>query len=298
MRQPCAVEIVFARLEYLCLRLQTSEGIGEDDAVALNLKGVAVVGVGYGRGGEAFEVEVVIESVLHAILACLPSLVSVQPCLISIMKYPKSSFVLGLLCAVVVLSALSSTAEARIGERKDSIERRLFASGGIMYRDDAVEESRRKGMPYLKYMELIVDSTDIRIYYKTADGRRPASQELEEKRMLPGWDMHVLYVNGKSAVEVYKRSQRMTEYEFNQLLAVQSNGSYWKKKAKGAKTADGKPVKDPSAFGYEMQTDNGTVRAKKMGNGIIFFDPKLDVMLAEMNDSDQIEKAPVSVNGF
>jgi hypothetical protein len=35
-----------------------------------------------------------------------------------------------------------------------------------------------------------------------------------------------------------------------------------------------------------------------MGNGLIFFDPKLDVMLAEMNDSDQIEKAPVSVNGF
>ena len=30
----------------------------------------------------------------------------------------------------------------------------------------------------------------------------------------------------------------------------------------------------------------------------MFFDSKLDVMLAEMNDSDQMEKAPVSVNGF
>jgi hypothetical protein len=262
------------------------------------LKGVAVVGVGYGRGGEAFEVEVVIESVLHAILACLPSLVSLQLCPTSIMKYPKFTFVLGLLCAVAVLSVLSSTAEARIGERKESIERRLFASGGIMYRDDEMEESRRKGMPYLQYMELIADSTEIRIYYKTADGRRPSSNELEGRRVLPGWEMHVLYFNGKSAVEVYKRSQGMNEYEFNQLLGIQSNGSYWKKKTKDAKTADGEPVKDPSAFGYEMQTDNGTVRAKKMGNGIIFFDPKLDVMLAEMNNSDQIEKAPVSVNGF
>jgi hypothetical protein len=149
------------------------------------------------------------------------------------MKYPKSSFLLGLSCAVLALSALSSTAEARIGERRDSIERRLFASGGIMYRDDETEESRRKGMPYLKYMELIAGSTDIRIYYKTADGRRPSSKELEGKRVLPGWDMHVLYVNGKSAVEVYKRSQGMTEYEFNQLLGIQSSGSYWKKKDKG-----------------------------------------------------------------
>ena len=96
------------------------------------------------------------------------------------MKYPKSSFVLGLLCAVAVLFALSSTAEARIGERKESIERRLFASGGIMYRDDAVEASRRKGMPYLKYIELIDASVDIRVYYKTADGRRPSSKELKK----------------------------------------------------------------------------------------------------------------------
>ena len=298
MRQPRAVEIVFAGLEHLRLRLKASEGVGEDDPVALDLKGVTIVALSDGGIGKAFEIEVVIESVLHAILACLPSLVSLQLCLTSIMKYPKSSFVLGLLCAVAVLSALSSTAEARIGERKESIERRLFASGGIMYRDDAVEASRRKGMPYLKYIELIDASVDIRVYYKTADGRRPSSKELEDKRVLPGWDMHVLYVNGKSAVEVYKRSQGMTEYEFNQLLGIQSNGSYWKKKDRDAKTADGKPVENPSAFGYEMQTDNGMVRAKKIGNGLMFFEPKLDVMLAEMNDSDQMEKAPVSVNGF
>ena len=117
MRQPRAVEIVFAGLEHLRLRLQASEGVGEDDPVALDLKGVTIVALSDGGTGKAFEVEVVIESVLHAILACLPSLVSLQLCLTSIMKYPKSSFVLGLLCAVAVLSALSSTAEARIGER-------------------------------------------------------------------------------------------------------------------------------------------------------------------------------------
>ena len=220
-----------------------------------------------------------------------------QACITSIMKYPKASFVLGAICAGLFMNAFSSTAEARIGERRDSVERRLFSSGGIMYRDDVVEASRRKGMPYLKYLELMSSSTDVRVYYKTADGRRPSSKELEEKRLLPGWDLHVLYVDGKSAIEVYKRSQAMTDYELNQLLTLQAQGSFWKKVDKKAK-AEGEEEPPPSAFGYEMELDNGSIRAKKMGNGLMVFDKRLDVMLATMQDSDQQEKAPLSVSGF
>jgi hypothetical protein len=213
------------------------------------------------------------------------------------MKYPKTSFVFSLVCAGVTLSALSSTAEARIGELQESIERRLYASGGIMYRDDVVEASRRKGMPYLKYLELMSSSTDVRIYYKTADGRRPASKELEEKRVLPGWDLHVLYVDGKSAIEVYQRSQAMSDYELNQLLTLQAQGSFWKKIEKAPKGSD-KGEAPPSAFGYEMELDNGSLRAKKMGNGFMIFDARLDAMLARVQDSDLQEKAPLSVGGF
>jgi hypothetical protein len=213
------------------------------------------------------------------------------------MKYSKASFLLGLIGAGLSFSALSSTAEARIGERKESIERRLFSSGGIMYRDDVVEASRRKGMPYLNYLELMSSSTDVRVYYKTADGRRPSSKELEERRLLPGWDLHVLYVDGKSAIEVYKRSQAMTDYELNQLLTLQAQGSFWKRVDKRAQAAEGKEP-PPSAFGYEMELDNGSIRAKKMGNGLMVFDARLDAMLATMQDSDHQEKAPISVNGF
>ena len=218
------------------------------------------------------------------------------------MKYPKAFLVLSALCAGLILTAFSSTAEARIGERKDSLERRLFSSGGIIYRDDVVEASRRKGMPYLKYLELMSSSTDVRVYYKTADGRRPSSKELDEKRVLPGWDLHVLYVDGKSAIEVYKRSQGMTDYELNQLLTLQAQGSFWKRVDKKAKPEgeEGEEGEEelPSAFGYEMELDNGSLRAKKMGNGLMVFDTRLDVMLAQMQDSDQQEKAPISVNGF
>jgi len=186
-----------------------------------------------------------------------------------------------------------STLDARIGERRESIERRLFASGGIVYRDDAIESNRRKGMPYLRYLEYLSSSTDVRIYYKTADGRRPNSSELEEKSVLAGWDLHVVYANGKSVIEVYKRSQGMTEYEFNNLLALHAEGSFWKRLSKEEK------AEVVSAFGFEMVRDDGSVRAKKLGgDAVMFVDAEVDTKLAELNTNDLLEKAPVSVEGF
>ena len=193
----------------------------------------------------------------------------------------------------VITSMCPSTLDARIGERRESIERRLFASGGIVYRDDAIESNRRKGMPYLRYLEYLSSSTDVRIYYKTADGRRPNSSELEEKSVLAGWDLHVVYANGKSVIEVYKRSQGMTEYEFNNLLALHAEGSFWKRLSKEEK------AEVVSAFGFEMVRDDGSVRAKKLGgDAVMFVDAEVDTKLAELNTNDLLEKAPVSVEGF
>lgn len=208
------------------------------------------------------------------------------------MKYPKNPVVLSALCVGLIFTSFSSSAEARIGERRESIERRLFASGGIVYRDDAIEKSRRKGMPYMKYFELLQGSVDLRIYFKSADGRRATSSELAEKSFQAGWDVHVVYINGKSTIEVYRRSQGISDFELNALLALHSAGSFWKKIERGTKA-------EPSAFGYDMELSNGAVRAKKLGGDrVIFMDAKLDQDLAEMNTNDLLEKAPISVSGF
>lgn len=210
------------------------------------------------------------------------------------MKYP---FQLGSL-AIMVVGLMSNVfcptmADARIGERRESIERRLLNSGGIVYRDDTIESNRRRGMPYLKYMEYLPSSVEVRIYFKTSDGRRPTSSELEEKRMLPGWDLHVLYAGGESVIEVYKRSQGMSEYEFNQLLALHAEGGYWKRPNKN------ELAETVSAFGFEMVRSDERVRAKKLGgDSLMLFDAELDVKLAEMNTSNLLEAAPVSVEGF
>ena len=302
MRQPCAVEIVFAGLKYLRLRLQTSEGVGEDDPVALNLKGVAIVALSDRSVGKAFEIEVVIESVLHAILACLPRLVSLQVCFISIMKYPKSTFVLGLWCAVAVLSALSSTAEARIGESKSELERRLLGRGGLAYRDDAILDARQAGKPYKEFLPYLESDVDIQVYHKSASADKKALRsKFNAKRMLPGWDLHVVYINGKSAIELYERSPKMTEQEFHLLLLLQGDGKRWTKReadgiAAGADSADAK--KNLTAFGFQMVRNDGVVRAKKMENSVLFVDADKDALFAQARDDERNSDAPESVNGF
>jgi hypothetical protein len=210
------------------------------------------------------------------------------------MQYPIQLGTLALIIAGLFFNMICpSVSDARIGERRETIERRLFSSGGIVYRDDTIESNRRKGMPYLKYFEYLPSDCDVRIYFKTADGRRPASSELGEKRLSAGWDLHIVYVGGKSAIEVYKRSQSINAEEFNHLMALHAEGSFWRRVDKEEKK------EAVSAFGFEMVRNDGQVRARKLGgDSVMFFDANLDEKLAEMNESDLQEKAPVSVEGF
>ena len=76
------------------------------------------------------------------------------------MKYPiQLGTIVSVLAGLVITSLLPTTSYARIGERRESIERRLFSSGGIVYRDDTIEENRRKGMPYAQYLEYLPSNT-------------------------------------------------------------------------------------------------------------------------------------------
>lgn len=182
-------------------------------------------------------------------------------------------------------------AQARIGESRGEVEARLLNSGGLEYDDDMLE-SRKKGKPYTKLDGVMPASTEVRIYYKTADGTRLKPSDLAAGRMRTGWDLHVLFINGKSVFELYERSQKMSDFEMNRLLAVQAGESFWKKVEKGEEKA-------PSAFGYDLVRDDGAVRAKKSGSrGMLFVNSQFDTRLKEVSEADLQEKAPVSVRGF
>jgi hypothetical protein len=192
-------------------------------------------------------------------------------------------------------SVAVSGLDARIGESRNEVESRLFGSGGIVLRDAEAEANRQKGMPYLQYLDYLEGSVEVRIYFKTDDGRTPKSSEIDVKRQSAGWNLHVVYVRGKSAIEVYKRSQSISEFEMNELLARQAGGAYWMRKEK---PKEGDEIA-PSAFGYDMERSDGAVRAKRLGgDAFMIFDTLADVGLANLKESDLMQKAPVSIGGF
>ncbi len=212
------------------------------------------------------------------------------------MKYLNPPALLTVFAVGLLSSAFAPSAEARVGESAQVIERRVYSNGGIKYRDDEILAKRSAGMPYAKYMDYMPGSVKVSIYFKTDDGRKPKSSDMESARMKAGWDLHVVYINGESALEVYKRSKGMSEFEFNQLLVLQG-GNGWQRVEK-KKPAEGE-LPPPSAFGHTMETKDGGLRAKKLGgDSVMFFKPELDENLAVEQLRDLQDLAPRSVMGF
>jgi hypothetical protein len=182
-----------------------------------------------------------------------------------------------------------ASAIARVGESMAEVERRLTSSGGIVYRDQAMIDGRMRGMPYLRILDYLPSRPQVRVYFKTHDGRRPMASELNARNMPDGWDLHVVYLNGVSVLEAYKRSQALTEHEINQLLALQQGDSYWGRVRDAEETA----------LGYRMQRNDEVLRANQAGNDtLIIFDAKMDRHVAKAIEEARTESAPISVQGF
>jgi hypothetical protein len=184
--------------------------------------------------------------------------------------------------------------DARIGEDRLTIERRLLKSGGYQYREDNTIENRKRGMPYLKFEDYLPEKADLRIYYKTIDGRKPLSKDIKTSSMLEGWNLHILFIQGKSVLEIYKRSEKITEFELIHLLNLQSGNSFWEKKSH-TDLDTGKF----SAFGFELERNDKSLRAKKLGaNGLMIFSALIDHQLKKNIREEQMGSAPESIEGF
>ena len=170
-----------------------------------------------------------------------------------------------------------------------------MAAGGIQYRDDALEANRRSGMPYGGLTIMLEDAGEVRIYFKTVDGRKPRSSEMEAKGMAEGWELHVLFLRGLSVLEVYRRSRPITEYEMNRLLGLQADRSHWER-------VDPKQLpKDaaPTVLGYSMVRNDGVLRANRLDpQTLLIVKTEFDAAMAAMRDADLQELAPQSVRGF
>ena len=192
----------------------------------------------------------------------------------------------------LILALTSMEVQGRVGEERSKLEIRLFRSGGLQIKEDKLIMQKQKGVSYLKFEPYFPSSTEIRLYYKTMDGRRPKPSELEN-RVPEGWVLHVIYYKGVSVLEVYQKNGKIDEFEKNHLLDFQRENSFWVETSKEAS------IQTASCFQHDFIRNDQTTKAKILGNSsMIFFSSDFDLALARAKEEEQRKSAPDSIKGF
>jgi len=211
----------------------------------------------------------------------------------------------------------SNLSIGRIGETSGILENRLLKNNGIVLSHNEINYERQTGMPYLAFEEFFPKPYQVKLYFKSSDGSRPKLSELESsklsqafdrnpppkkplktlsksKKRLEGWELHVLYIKGLSALEVYKKSNALTESEIKYLLGLQKGQSFWSEISE-----DELPEGKFSALGIDLIRDDGILRAKKLGKrALMIFRSQTDEFFYHFQFKEQKEMAPESIRGF
>lgn len=213
-----------------------------------------------------------------------------------------------LVCSLLITAIC---AEARIGESRSTIERRVTdRNQGLVIDDEALmrhyinqTKFRDAVLTIDSRGELVVhDNLDlsIGIYYKTIGGERAYESKLVQKNGKPidnpdGWLYFVVYHKGKSVLEAYKKSGNVTNAEVNGLLSRNQGNSSW---------TPGKLPKEKYPDDYEPFLPHGYYRndlevlANSAGDTVTVFLLEIDRHLNKTKEERENEKAPDSLSGF
>jgi len=204
---------------------------------------------------------------------------------------------------------------ARVGETQDMLEKRLLQPGvGKLYprptepkdnkpkspKDRDTERQARKEAQddVLKDIRAFLPAdTHEMFYWKSAVANQLSNDT--------GWKVDVLYIGGRSALEVYKRvGDSLNSFEVKGILNANRGNSSWKKVTNEGGGTNG--------IGYSYELEDGSLRASQQDGWVMVFSVKLDnyVMQQQLvakaeNDHqldqqkrEQAQKAPESVSGF
>ena len=208
-----------------------------------------------------------------------------------------------LLAALVIISPC--VLSARVGESQDVVERRILQPGlGKLYprtvdvsKDKDARPKKKEDDPVKDVRAFLPPDAREMVYWKSAI----ASQLSNDT----GWKLDVVYVGGRSSLEIYRRvGDSLSEFEIRGILNVNKGASSWKKNS-----SDGGGVK---GIGYDYELEDGSARAKTQGNWIIVFATKLDTFVMqqqvaakaagdlqkEEQKREQALRAPESIMGF
>jgi len=201
--------------------------------------------------------------------------------------------------------------DARIGESRSTIERRITQGGhGLVLDDKDMIDFYLAQTPFTNVVvdrqggEYVIHSNlklSLGAYYKLiGDGRayesRLRGQNGQPVKEPAGWLLFVVYYNGKSVLEYYKRSAPITAAEVNGLLALNQGSSNWvREKLPQDKypNKDYKPVLD-----HALHRSDGELLANPSDNALLIFHVDIDDHLSKAKHKRESEDAPDSLAGF
>lgn len=208
---------------------------------------------------------------------------------------------------VLISLLLAVSAQARVGETQDVIERRILQPNlGKMFfkprdRDNPAAERERqreeREQPFYAAKAFFPADTKEGVYWKSALANQLSSEN--------GWKVHVFYLAGRSVLEAYRREgQGLNEFEVRALLAANRGASSWKRLSSEGGGVNG--------IGYDYELEDGSMRAKQQGNWLMIFSTRLDTYVVEQQKVakelrdretektrlEQQSKAPESVMGL
>ncbi len=212
---------------------------------------------------------------------------------------------------LMVLVFASRVGFARVGESESRIERRITEGRrGVVLKDEQLNEALRDRNAPLKAfagaIERAASSAMLTykhvVYFKRADTDLIRQKDLDSRRMsLPGWDVHVIYVKGRSVAEGYRRAGTgLSEAEVQALLTLQKGGGHWQE-VQGMTNEALEPLGlEPKGrlFKPTYLRSDGRLAASVTNATIAFYDVDFHRNLKLMLIAAETDLAPVSVSGF
>jgi hypothetical protein len=203
---------------------------------------------------------------------------------------------LPLITAVILTCTL---AQARVGESRGSLENRLLKDRTAVKVPSRLQEKllNDRSVPYRALYEYFPESVEQEVYYKLAENGQATTADLETA-FPDGWMVHVVYLNGQSVFEAYRRNgPGITRYEEEGILMVNKDGSHWQR-------VNPKDVPN-TAIGCSLERADGEVRAIRKGNFLIVYRTEFDEAVKKLQDearaetdAEAQENAPASLQGF
>ena len=207
-----------------------------------------------------------------------------------------------------------SATSARIGDTPEQMADRVLQPGlgkNFTWPKDLNErelERAKKENPLTPFAHLLptpVEDWREQMYWKSALRKQLSNEN--------GWRVHVYYLKGQSAVELYRRvGAPLSEFEVNGILMLMRGGQTWRR---ARKPEGGDQKQADSVLGYEFELGEPgavTLRARKQGDWLLVYNRRFDDYLAARKQqwdateatrkaedrAKQEQSAPVSVEGF